>query len=171
MDAALTTMEEKDRFWMRHALSLAKKAESEGEVPVGAVLVANDRMIAEGWNQTIQQNDPTAHAEVVALRKAGQALQNYRLPGLTLYVTLEPCPMCAGALVHSRIERLVVATKDPRTGAAGSLMNLVSHEGLNHQIETQFGVLEMEASELLTQFFRRKRAQAKMKRAGSDEQS
>lgn len=146
---------------MHRALELAKIAESQGEVPVGAVLVDDNGLVAEGWNQTIQTHDPTAHAEVVALRNAGQKIENYRMPGLTLYVTLEPCPMCAGALVHGRISRLVIATEDPRTGAAGSLMNLVQHPELNHEVEVEFGVLKDEASQLIKHFFKQKRVAAK----------
>ncbi|MBN2606657.1 MAG: tRNA adenosine(34) deaminase TadA [Thiotrichales bacterium] len=146
---------------MHRALELAKIAESQGEVPVGAVLVDDNGLVAEGWNQTIQRHDPTAHAEVVALRNAGQKIENYRMPGLTLYVTLEPCPMCAGALVHGRISRLVIATEDPRTGAAGSLMNLIQHPELNHEVEVEFGVLKDEASQLIKHFFKQKRVAAK----------
>ncbi|WP_024851667.1 tRNA adenosine(34) deaminase TadA [Hydrogenovibrio kuenenii] len=152
---------EQDIFWMQRALELAKIAESQGEVPVGAVLVDDNGLVAEGWNQTIQNHDPTAHAEVVALRNAGQVIENYRMPGLTLYVTLEPCPMCAGALVHSRISRLVIATEDPRTGAVGSLMNLAQHPELNHRINVEFGILRQESSELIKHFFKQKRTAAK----------
>ncbi|RUM92329.1 MAG: tRNA adenosine(34) deaminase TadA [Thiomicrospira sp.] len=152
---------EQDVFWMTHAMSLAKKAEQQGEIPVGAVLVKDFELIAEGWNQTIQTHDPTAHAEVVALRKAGAEEENYRLNDLTLYVTLEPCPMCAGAMVHARLKRLVIAAKDFRTGAAGSLINLVQEPRLNHQVKTDFGVLESEASEMLSGFFRRRRLEKK----------
>ena len=148
---------EQDLFWMQHAYRLAQRAEAEGEVPVGAVVVTNGDCIAEGWNQTIQNHDPTAHAEMVALRAAGKALQNYRIGEVTLYVTLEPCPMCASAMVHARVKRLVIATKDPRTGAAGSVFNLVQEARLNHQIEVVYGVLEQVASEQLKQFFRQKR--------------
>lgn len=157
MDSSL----EQDIFWMRRALELAKIAESQGEVPVGAVLTDDKGLVAEGWNQTIQLHDPTAHAEVVALRNAGQKIENYRMPGLTLYVTLEPCPMCAGALVHGRISRLVIATEDPRTGAAGSLMNLVQHTELNHKIAVEFGVLRDEARQMIKHFFKEKRIAAK----------
>ncbi len=153
---------EKDIFWMQHALALAHKAEEEGEVPVGAVIVEGDKLISEGWNQTIQSNDPTAHAEIVALRKAGKIKQNYRLINLTMYVTLEPCPMCAGALVHSRLDKVVIATKDPRTGCAGSLMNLIQHEKLNHQLQVAYGVLQQESSQLISQFFKQKRQQKKI---------
>ncbi|MGC9385890.1 MAG: tRNA adenosine(34) deaminase TadA [Hydrogenovibrio sp.] len=156
--------EEQDVFWMRHALMLAERAEQEGEVPVGAVLVHENQLVAEGWNQTIQSHDPTAHAEVVALRKAGQAWQNYRLVDFTLYVTLEPCPMCASALVHARIQRLVFAAADPRTGSAGSRMNLVEHPHLNHQLNVTSGVLAEEAGERLSAFFRQRRAAQKQAR-------
>lgn len=155
---------EQDLLWMQRALDLAHQAQEQGEVPVGAVLVKEEQCLAEGWNQTIQSHDPTAHAEIVALRKAGILEQNYRLPGSTLYVTLEPCPMCAGALVHARVERLVIGTPDPRTGCAGSLMNLVSHAQLNHQIETTVGVLGEECAQLLTQFFKQKRMMQKARK-------
>ncbi len=153
--------EEVDLFWMQHALMLAKKAEQEGEVPVGAVIIENNELIAEGWNKTIQLNDPTAHAEIIALRKAGQVKKNYRLVNLIMYVTLEPCPMCAGALVHARIKKIIIATNDPRTGCAGSLMNLIQNEKLNHQLDLEKGILQQESSELIRQFFRRKRAAKK----------
>ncbi|KUJ75836.1 hypothetical protein AVO42_11205 [Thiomicrospira sp. XS5] len=155
---------EQDRFWMQHAITLAEKAESQGEVPVGAVLVYQHQLVAEGWNQTIQSHDPTAHAEVVALRAAGQAWQNYRLVDSTLYVTLEPCPMCASALVHARIKRLVFGASDPRTGSAGSLMNLVQHEHLNHQMTVTSGVLANETGEMLSRFFKKRRQAQKQAR-------
>jgi len=155
------TQAEQDLFWMQYAYRLAQKAESEGEVPVGAVIVENGNRVAEGWNQTIQNYDPTAHAEIVALRAAGQVLQNYRLGDLTLYVTLEPCPMCASAMVLARIKRLVVATKDPRTGSAGSVFNLTQDARLNHHIEVEFGVLEADASAQLKSFFKQKRSRKK----------
>lgn len=149
---------EADWHWMQRALTLAEQAEQEGEVPVGAVLVdAQQNEVAAGWNRVIQQNDPTAHAEIVALRAAGSVLQNYRLPDLTLYVTLEPCPMCAAAMVHARIRRLVIATTDPRTGAAGSAMDLVAHPCLNHRIATDIGLCQSQASDQLKAFFRAKR--------------
>lgn len=143
--------------WMQHALKLAQKAEQEGEVPVGAVIIEDGKIIGEGWNQTIQLNDPTAHAEMVALRKAGQTKQNYRLNNLTMFVTLEPCAMCAGALVHSRLSKIIIASKDPRTGCAGSLMNLLQHDSLNHKLEIEFGLLQQESSQLISQFFKNKR--------------
>lgn len=148
---------EKELFWMQHALKLAKKAQEQGEVPVGAVIIANDKIIAEGWNKTIQLHDPTAHAEIVAIRQAGQIKQNYRLVNLTMFVTLEPCPMCAGALVHSRLKNIIIAAKDPRTGCAGSLMNLLQHNDLNHQLNVKVGVLATEASQLISDFFKKKR--------------
>ena len=148
-----------DRYWMRLALALALKAEAEGEVPVGAVIVKDDQIIAEGWNQPIQSHDPSAHAEMMALRAAGQKLQNYRLTDTTLYVTLEPCAMCVGAMVHARIKRLVFAALDPRTGAAGSALSLLQSDVHNHRIEYTSGVLEAESRELLQSFFRGKRKQ------------
>ncbi len=142
---------------MRQALEQAKKAESLGEVPVGAVLVKDDEMISGGFNQPIAQKDATAHAEIMAIRQAGQHLDNYRLLNTTLYVTLEPCAMCAMALVHARISKLVYATKEPRTGADGSLYQLLNHAGHNHKISVTSGVLAEEASQMLTSFFRKKR--------------
>lgn len=148
---------EQDRFWMERAYQLAQRSEAEGEVPVGAVVVLGNRLIAEGWNRPIQSHDPTAHAEMVALKKAGKVLENYRLPKTTLYVTLEPCPMCAGAMVHARVKRLVYAASDPRTGSAGSVFNLVDDERLNHQIEAVSGVMQEPCSQLLKAFFKRRR--------------
>ena len=143
---------------MQKALELAHKAEQEGEVPVGAVLVLDDEIIGEGWNQPICSNDPTAHAEIMALRDAGQRLDNYRLPETTLYVTLEPCPMCAGAIVHARVKRVVFAANDPRSGAAGSVFDLLpSDQRFNHYTTVEQGVLAEQASEMLSGFFRKKR--------------
>jgi tRNA(adenine34) deaminase len=148
-----------DTHFMRRALELARQAEQAGEVPVGAVLVRDGRIIGEGYNQPIGCHDPTAHAEVVALRAAGQAQANYRLPGSTLYVTLEPCPMCAGAIVHARVARVVFAARDPRTGAAGSVFDLLpSDQRFNHRTSCEGGLLAEEAAELLRQFFRQRRA-------------
>lgn len=146
-----------DERWMQQALALAQKAEALGEVPVGAVLVKDNVVIAEGWNQPICSSDPSAHAEMVALRAGGQALQNYRLPGTTLYVTLEPCAMCAGALLHARVGRVVYAAPEPRTGAAGSVMNVLEHEAFNHRCEVQRGVCADESAELLRRFFKARR--------------
>ncbi len=142
---------------MGQALALADHAATQGEVPVGAVAVHDGRRIGCGWNQVITLNDPSAHAEVVALRRAAQALGNYRLEGVTLYVTLEPCPMCAGALVHARIERLVFATADPRAGSCGSLFNLCRSPLLNHRIAITAGVENEAAREQLQRFFQARR--------------
>ena len=142
-----------DAAFMGRALELARLAEAAGEVPVGAVIVKDGAIVAEGWNRPIGTNDPTAHAEIVALRAAGQALGTYRLTGTTLYVTLEPCAMCASAMVHARVRRLVFAATDPRAGAAGSVFNIVQHPSLNHRIECTGGVLAEECSALLRQFF------------------
>jgi tRNA(Arg) A34 adenosine deaminase TadA len=148
-----------DFHWMHHALELARRAEREdNEVPVGAVLVAADgTLLAEGWNRNITEHDPTAHAEIVAMRKAGQALGNHRLLGATLYVTLEPCAMCAMAMVHARIARVVYAARDPKTGAAGSVFELLSDPRHNHRVAVEGGVLGEEASAMLTGYFRAKR--------------
>ena len=148
---------EADDYWMRHALALAQRAEAEGEVPVGAVLVREGELLAEGWNRPIGSCDPTAHAEIVALRAAAHREGNYRLPGTTLYVTLEPCPMCMGALVQARVRRLVFAASDPRAGAAGSVFDLACHPRLNHCIEVEGGLLGQVAAERLRAFFRRRR--------------
>lgn len=145
-----------DEYWMRHALTLARKAERAGEVPVGAVIVKDNQLISEGFNQPIESRDATAHAEICALRAAGRVLQNYRLPGVTLYVTLEPCPMCAGAMIHARIERLVFAAFDPKTGAAGSLFNLLADSELNHQVKVDGGLLADRAAAELRTFFKKK---------------
>jgi tRNA(adenine34) deaminase len=148
-----------DEGFMRRALELAQSAEGAGEVPVGAVLVASDgQIIGEGWNRPIGAHDPTAHAEIVALRAAANAAGNYRLPGTTLYVTLEPCPMCAGAIVHARVERVVFATSDPRSGAAGSVFDLLpSDERFNHYTRCEGGVLAQESADMLRRFFRVRR--------------
>ena len=143
---------------MSRALELARKAEQHGEVPVGAVLVAENQIIGEGWNQPITLNDPSAHAEIMALRSAGKHLKNYRLPGTTLYVTLEPCPMCAGAIIHARVHKVVFAAKDPRSGAAGSVFDLLpSDERFNHYTQIESGLLAEESSTMLKEFFRKKR--------------
>ncbi|WP_415045800.1 tRNA adenosine(34) deaminase TadA [Cedecea neteri] len=146
---------------MRHALTLAQRAWDEGEVPVGAVLVHNNQVIGEGWNRPIGRHDPTAHAEIMALRQGGLVLQNYRLLDTTLYVTLEPCVMCAGAMVHSRIGRLVFGARDAKTGAIGSLMDVLGHPGMNHQVQVSEGVLASECSAMLSDFFRARRLEKK----------
>lgn len=154
-----------DEHWMRHALMLAQRARDEGEVPVGAVLVLDERVIGEGWNRPIGHHDPTAHAEIMALRQGGLVLQNYRLLDATLYVTLEPCIMCAGAMVHSRIGRLVYGANDEKTGAAGSLIDILRHPGMNHQVAITSGVLAHDCAETLSAFFRQRRAQHKALRS------
>jgi tRNA(adenine34) deaminase len=146
-----------DHYWMQQAFELAKHAQQQGEVPIGAVIVANGELIAEGWNQPISQCDPTAHAEVVALRAAAKQLNNYRMPGTTLYVTLEPCAMCAGAIIQARIQRLVYATSDPRAGAAGTIFNVLQSPHLNHRVECEHGIMAEACSQLLKDFFQQRR--------------
>lgn len=146
-----------DAKWMQHAFDLAIKAQSIGEVPVGAVIVYENEIIGQGWNQPISSNDPTAHAEIVALREAGNNIGNYRLPDATLYVTLEPCAMCAGAIVHARLAKLTYATADPKTGACGSVFNLLQTEALNHKVEINKGIMEDECKALIQNFFKQKR--------------
>ena len=151
----MTTNDEKFMF---RALELARQAEAHGEVPVGAVLVRGDQIVGEGFNRPIESHDPSAHAEIQALRAAGKHLENYRLTDTTLYVTLEPCPMCAGAIVHARVGRVVFAASDPRTGAAGSVFNLLpSDQRFNHRTECEGGVFAEESAELLRTFFRSRR--------------
>jgi tRNA(adenine34) deaminase len=147
------TSEDLDLHFMSRALELAQGAQAAGEVPVGAVVVKDGRIIGEGANQPIGRHDPTAHAEIVALRAAAQAFGSYRLLDTTLYVTLEPCPMCAGAMVHARVKRLVFATTDLRAGAAGTVFNIVQHPALNHRLECVGGVLAEPCRELLRNFF------------------
>ena len=152
---------EEDIMWMRHALTLADKAESIGEVPVGACVVLNGELIGEGFKTPITDNDPSAHAELRAVKEAAAAVQNYRLIDATLYVTLEPCSMCAGMLVHARVKRVVFGAKDAKTGAAGSVMNLLQHPALNHQLEVVSGVLADECANKLSDFFRKRRKEIK----------
>ena len=142
---------------MRHALELAQQAERAGEVPVGAVVVYEDKVIGEGWNRPIGTHDPTAHAEIVALRKAAELMSNYRLTGATLYVTLEPCPMCAGAIVHARLARVVFGAPDPLAGAAGSVFNVLNATTLNHRVQTEGGVLADLCQQQLRGFFQSRR--------------
>ncbi|MCW8830941.1 MAG: tRNA adenosine(34) deaminase TadA [Gammaproteobacteria bacterium] len=146
-----------NEHWMRHALELAKKAESLGEVPVGAVIVKDDKLIAEGWNQPIFSHDATAHAEIMALRAAGEALNNYRIVDADIFVTLEPCSMCVGALIHARINRVVFAASEPRTGALGGAFNLLESNEHNHIFKVESGVLAEESRELIQAFFKSRR--------------
>ncbi|MCL2918323.1 tRNA adenosine(34) deaminase TadA [Shewanella litorisediminis] len=163
---------ELDKHFMSLALAAAKEAEARGEVPVGAVLVKEGEVIATGYNHNIGLNDPSAHAEMQCLREAGKLLGNYRLLDTTLYVTLEPCAMCAGVMVHSRISRLVFGARDGKTGAAGSVVDLVRHPAFNHQIAVEEGVLADECSGLLSDFFRRRRKEQKaLKQTAGDAQS
>lgn len=142
---------------MRRALDLAHEAQRAGEVPVGAVIVKDGAIVGEGWNRPISTHDPSAHAEMIAMRSAAQQLGNYRLLDTTLYVTLEPCAMCAGAMVHARVKRLVYAAADPRAGAAGSIFNIVQHEALNHRLEVSAGLLAHECATVLRAFFASRR--------------
>lgn len=157
-----------DSSFMEQAIELALKAQQEDEIPVGALVVYRNEVIGRGWNRSILCHDATHHAEIMALREAGQALQNYRLVDTTLYVTLEPCPMCAGAMVHARVSKLVFGAFDSKTGAAGSVFNLVADHHLNHQMEVVSGVEQERCSKLLSEFFRyrreAKRAAKKLKR-------
>ncbi|MGH8468730.1 MAG: tRNA adenosine(34) deaminase TadA [Gammaproteobacteria bacterium] len=147
--------------WMRQALALARRAEEHGEVPVGAVVVLNDEIIGEGWNQPIRRNDPTAHAEIMALRRAAERIGNYRMPGCSLIVTLEPCVMCAGASVHTRIARVLYGARDPQAGAAGSVFEILGSGRFNHDIEVRGGILDAECCSLLKRFFARRRVEAR----------
>lgn len=160
--ACSITISEQDIAFMQYALDLADLAEAKGEIPVGAVLVdKNQNIIGRGWNQTIQLCDPSAHAEMQAIRQAGQTLENYRLLDCTLYVTLEPCPMCAGAILHSRIGRLVFGASDYKTGAVGSRYHLFEDYKMNHALEIQGNVLGQECSQRISLFFKQRRLQKK----------
>ncbi|WP_286036662.1 tRNA adenosine(34) deaminase TadA [Vibrio sp. SCSIO 43135] len=156
-----TQFTDQDYHFMRMAISLAERAEAEGEVPVGAVLVKDGEVIAEGWNQSIGHHDATAHAEMQVLRRAGQSLENYRLLDTTLYVTLEPCPMCAGALLHSRVKRVVFGAPDLKAGAAGTVLNLFEHQAAYHYADVESGLLEEECRTQLQAFFKRRRKEIK----------
>ncbi|TDU31334.1 tRNA-adenosine deaminase [Panacagrimonas perspica] len=146
-----------DERFMTQAIGLARQAADAGEVPVGAILVRDGQIIGQGWNRPIGTHDPSAHAEMIALREAATHSANYRLPGTTLYVTLEPCAMCAGAIIHARVQRLVFGAADPKAGAVHSLYDLISLPRLNHAVAWQGGVLEAECGELLRAFFRARR--------------
>jgi tRNA(adenine34) deaminase len=159
---------EQDEYWMRYALSLSDNAQQQGEIPVGAVLVKDNKIIGEGWNQSIRLHDPSAHAEMMAIREAGKSLENYRLVDSCLYVTLEPCSMCAGLLVHSRIQRLVFGAADFKTGAVGSLLDLVGDPRMNHRVEVKRGVLAQQCGDKLSAFFKLRREQKKqLKKEGN----
>ncbi len=146
-----------DAHWMREAMTLARRAADEDEVPVGAVVVRDDSIIGEGWNRTIALTDPSAHAEILALRAAAATTANYRLPGCTLYVTLEPCAMCVGAMIHARVERLVFGARDPKTGAAGGRFDLLGLPVHNHFIAVEGSCLGEECGAMLQSFFRARR--------------
>lgn len=158
MKSGLTgTFDEKDELWMAEALLLARRAGLEEEVPVGAVIVRAGEIIGRGWNRNIDLNDPSAHAEVMAMRDAGKAIGNHRLAGCSLYVTLEPCLMCAGAMIHARLERIVFGADDPKTGAAGGMFNLLGDPAHNHVVNVSGGCLAEECSAMLKDFFRQRR--------------
>ncbi len=146
-----------DLTYLRDAIAEAQAAEIAGEVPVGAVIVRNNEIIARGRNRVIADSDPTAHAEIIALRAAARASANYRLEGCDLYTTLEPCAMCAGAILHARIRRLIYATPDPKAGACGTVLSVLNHPSLNHRVDVTAGLLGEECSTLLTNFFRARR--------------
>ena len=145
------------QFWMKRALELAHKAEQAGEVPVGAVLVKDNQLLAEGWNQPILSHDATSHAEIMAMREAGKKLNNYRLIDTTVYVTLEPCSMCVGAMIHARVARVVYGAVEPRTGALGGAFNLLEANEHNHLFEIEAGIMAEESKALLQNFFRSRR--------------
>ncbi|MDZ7683847.1 MAG: tRNA adenosine(34) deaminase TadA [Gammaproteobacteria bacterium] len=147
-----------DEAWMQTALLLAREAGEIGEVPVGAIVVSGGDIVGRGFNQMIMTDDPTAHAEIVALRQAAQTLGNYRLTGSSMFVTIEPCSMCAGAMIHARIETLHFAAREPRAGAAGSSIDVFANPGVNHRVDVMPGLCEAEASELMTQFFKVRRS-------------
>lgn len=151
-----------DAKYMSLAMELARNAWQAGEVPVGAIVVFEDEIVGRGFNQPISKHDPSAHAEIMALRDAGQRIGNYRLPECTLYVTLEPCVMCAGAMMHARIKRIVFGASDPKTGAAGSVVNLFLETRLNHHAEIEGGVMAEECAELISGFFKERRGKPKI---------
>lgn len=153
-----------DRFFMGRALELAREAAAKGEVPVGAVLVENSEILSQSHNAPISQKDVSAHAEILALRMGCERKQNYRLPNTTLYLTLEPCSMCAGAIVHARVERVVIATREPRAGAAGSVFNILDHQNLNHSCTVDIGLYQEESARLLKAFFKQRRLEQKSKK-------
>ena len=153
----VSMVEKTDQYWMQRALELARQAEAAGEVPVGAVIVKDDEIIAEGWNQPISSNDATSHAEIMAMREAGEKLGNYRLLDTTVYVTLEPCSMCVGAMIHARVSKVIYAASEPRTGALGGAFNLLEANQHNHIFEVEAGVMAEESKSLLQNFFQSRR--------------
>jgi len=160
----MTGFSKQDHLFMRHALKLAETAEQIGEVPIGAILVHDNEIIGEGFNTSIRDNDPTAHAEINAIRAAAAKQKNYRLPDTTLYVTLEPCSMCAGALIHSRVERLIYAASDTKAGACGSVFDVISTNQRNHRVHYEKGLMREEAGSMLSNFFKKRRTDKKQKK-------
>jgi tRNA(adenine34) deaminase len=150
-----------DELWMEEALRAAQRALEAGEVPVGAVVVHEGKVVGQGWNRNLADSDPTAHAEIIALRQAGAQLGNHRLEGCELFATIEPCPMCAGAAVHARLKRLVYGADDPKAGAVHSVIEVLNHSRLNHQMEVRRGVLAGRCAELVQEFFRTRREEQK----------
>ncbi|WP_367680749.1 tRNA adenosine(34) deaminase TadA [Candidatus Fukatsuia anoeciicola] len=153
-----------DEYWMNQALILAQRAQAEGEVPVGAILILDNNIIGQGWNRPIAYHDPTAHAEIIALRQGGKKQKNYRLPNTTLYVTLEPCMMCTSAIIHSRIYRLVYGASNKKTRILSSILDILHYLGINHHIKISTGVLTEACSQLLSTFFNKQRLQQKIKK-------
>ncbi|WP_272992659.1 MULTISPECIES: tRNA adenosine(34) deaminase TadA [Spongiibacter] len=164
-DCSREVIVENDEYWMQRAIALAEQADTFNEVPVGAVIVRDGALLGEGFNQPISSCDPSAHAEILALRQAALAADNYRLPGATLYVTIEPCAMCAGAIIHSRIERVVFAATEPKAGAVCSHLQLFDQAQMNHRVQWQGGILADEATTVMQAFFNRRRAEKKQLRA------
>ncbi|MGY8773813.1 MULTISPECIES: tRNA adenosine(34) deaminase TadA [Spongiibacter] len=164
-DCSRDVIVENDEYWMQRAIALAEQADTFNEVPVGAVIVRDGALLGEGFNQPISSCDPSAHAEILALRQAALAADNYRLPGATLYVTIEPCAMCAGAIIHSRIERVVFAATEPKAGAVCSHLQLFDQAQMNHRVQWQGGILADEATTVMQAFFNRRRAEKKQLRA------
>lgn len=153
----MSDFSEQDQQYMQQALNLAIKAQEQGEVPVGVVIVQDNSIVGEACNSPISNQDATAHAEIIAIRAACKETSNYRLPKSTAYLTLEPCAMCAGALIHARVERVVIATKEPRAGAAGSVFNILQNDNLNHRCNVEYGLLKDESSNMLKSFFKSRR--------------
>ena len=159
MGPSVMAHDDPDIFWMQEALAEARAAAGDGEVPVGAVVLYRGELVGRGQNRVLRDADPTAHAEIVAMRAAARAMNNYRLTDCELYVTLEPCAMCAGAMIHARLRRLVYAASDPKAGAAGSVLEVLNHPRLNHQIQITNGILAEDCGEVLRKFFRERRNQ------------